>query len=1012
MKIKAYHKSLEQLHVCCEAPRAYFIPFESKESSLKPREASPYFKSLCGEWRFKFLESFEDFRDEFANKDYDCSECDNIEVPKSWQMYTDRNYDKPMYSNLEYPFPTDPPHVPDKNPCGIYFKDFELSEAFAGRKLFLNFEGVDSAFYVWLNGGFVGYSQVSHSTSEFDIGRFVKAGKNRITVLVVKWSTGTYLEDQDCFRFSGIFREVYILARSPVRLRDIHIKPIVNPELTYAEIKIEALLSQKTAVSVELVSPEGTDIGSWVFNESRFSIPVENPVLWNDENPSLYKLFVAVGDEVILFRLALRRFEIKDSVILLNGRKAKARGINRHDSHPELGHAVPYEHMKNDLHLLKRANCNAIRTSHYPNDPRFLELCDEMGFMVVDEADLETHGMGFEYPGAWDWTRWSFLSQSPEWRESYVDRAARLYERDKNHGCVIMWSLGNESGVGANHRAMAEYIRGRDSDALIHYENSHLEFKSVPEGENYADISDVESRMYPDADYIKKYLENSAYKKPFYMCEYVCSMSTGDVYDYWELVEQYDNFFGGCIWEFCDHAVNVPDENGKPRYYYGGDFGDYPNDGICCLDGLVYPDRTPRPGYYDMKRVYQQYKADYNGSGCITIKSRRKFESLSDISLLWRVECNGKTVLSGSIASLCIEPMQSREYKLFDGEDAELFGECYLTLSFTLNCDKPWAEKGYETGFEQFRIETKSTTSKPLKCEALTVSEREGYISVACGNAQYRFDKAYGRLDSIKLCGSELITEPVKFRLWRAPNYNRGSLDRWKQERIDHIVQKTYGTSVTEQNESRVIITTWISLSGPSAPPILRARVEYIFGTDASVCIVVNGTVRENAPPLPRIGLELKMQKGSEEIEYFGRGPFESYVDRHMATRFGLYQLNVADNFEHYIRPQENSSHYQTKWGYVGNDNGTGLFFRGEGIDSFCFNASHFSAEQLTDTAHDFELTPLSETVVNLDWRINAISEESIIASRHPERILDDKSFTFGFKILPAGKKDIDSFGF
>lgn len=1012
MKVKAYHKGLEQLHVGCEAPRAYFIPFESRESSAGQRETSAYFKSLCGEWRFKFLESFEDFRDEFAAEDFDCSALDDIEVPKSWQMYVDRNYDKPMYSNLEYPFPTDPPHVPDKNPCGVYFKNFELDGAFAKRELFLNFEGVDSAFYVWLNGSFVGYSQVSHSTSEFDIGHYAKAGKNRLTVLTVKWSSGTYLEDQDCFRLSGIFRDVYILARSQTRLTDIHIKPSVNTELTNADININASLSQEGEIGIKLVSPDGTDVGSWTFKESRFSVHIENPVLWNDENPALYKLFVAVGDEVILFRLAVRRFEIKDSVILLNGRKTKARGINRHDSHPELGHAVPFEHMKNDLYILKRANCNTIRTSHYPNDPRFLELCDELGFMVVNEADIETHGMGFEYTGKWDWMRWSFLSQSPEWRESYVDRAARLYERDKNYGCVIMWSLGNESGVGKNHRAMAEYIRSRDADALIHYENSHREFKAVPEGENYADISDVESRMYPEADYIESYLKNSEHKKPFFMCEYVCSMSTGDVYDYWELVEKYDNFFGGCIWEFCDHAVNIPDKNGKPRYYYGGDFGDYPNDGICCIDGLVYPDRRPRPGYYDMKRVYQQYYAEYDGRGGVIIKSGRKFLSLSDISLLWRVECNGKTVLSGSIDSLDIEPMSGKEYKLFDCDKVSFYGECYLTLSFTLNCDKPWAEKGYETGFEQFRIKTQALPKKQKKHEALMISEQEGFVFITCGKAQYRFDKAYGRLDSILLCGTQMITEPLKFRLWRAPNYNRGSLERWREERLDHISQKTYSACVTEQNENRVVISTEISLSGPSAPPVMRAGVEYIFLPDSSVCIVVNGKIRENAPPMPKIGLELIMPKGSEKMEYFGKGPLESYVDRHMSAKFGLYKLNVTENFEHYIRPQENSSHYQTKWGYVGGENGAGLFFRGEGIDYFCFNASHFTAEQLTDTAHDFELVPMDETVVNLDWRINAISENRVIASRHPERILNDKSFSLGFKILPAEKKNIEPFEF
>ncbi len=1011
MKIKAFHKSLEHLHVGAEPPRAYFIPFESKENAVNSRELSPYFKSLCGEWDFRFYRSFEDVEDEIISQHFSTSGCDKIEVPKSWQMYTQRDYDRPMYSNLEYPFPTDPPHVPDENPCGVYFRDFNLEDGFAQRELFLNFEGVDSAFYVWLNGEFVGYSQVSHSTSEFNISRFAKAGQNRLAIVVVKWSDGSYLEDQDCFRFSGIFREVYILARSEIYLRDIFIKSVLSNDFSHADIKIEASLSDEAPIKISLISPDGTDAGSWNSNKNSFSIPVENPLLWSDEKPCLYKLFVTVGDECILFRLAVRRFEIKNSVVLINGRKTKARGINRHDSHPEFGHAVPFEHMKNDLYLLKRANCNTIRTSHYPNDPRFLELCDELGFMVVDEADLETHGMGFEYPGEWDWNRWSMLSTIPEWREAYVDRAARLFERDKNRGCIVMWSLGNESGIGKNHRAMAEYIRGRDADALIHYENSHLEFKAVPEGENFADISDVESRMYADVDYIKKYLEDPKYNKPFFLCEYVDSMSTGDVYDYWELVEKYDSFFGGCIWEFCDHAVNVPDENGKPRYYYGGDFGDYPNDGICCLDGLVYPDRTLRPGYYDMKRVYQQYCAEYDGRN-VKIKSRRKFERLTDISVLWKVECNGKTVLNGSIDSLDIEPNESREYKLFEEKKARFYGECYLTLSFVHNTKTPWAQEGFETGFEQFKIETKEPAAPESEGKPLTIKNEGRYIFINCGETAYCFDTVCGRLDSIRHCGKELIAEPMKFKLWRAPNYNRSLVCRWREERLDHIAQKTYSAVISQQSGDEIRILTEISLSGPSAPPVMRAEVEYTFNSSVGVSIRVNGKIRDNAPAMPRIGLELIMPRGNERLEYFGRGLTESYVDRYMAAKFGLFKKNVGENFEHYIRPQENSSHFETKWGFVGNADGHGLLFAGEGINSFCFNASHFTAEQLTETAHDFELVPLDETVVNLDWRINSISEETVIAAHHPDRFISDKSFSFGFRINPVFIDNVNPFEF
>lgn len=448
MKTPAYHKSLETLHVNCLEPRAYFIPFaDEKTAASRERSESDYFVPLCGEWDFRFFKSFEDvLREppEYVGE----SGFDKISVPRSWQTYTDRGYDVPLYSNLEYPFPTDPPFVPDDNPCGLYVRKFTLDEKLSSRDLFLNFEGVDSCFYVWLNGKFVGFSEVSHCTSEFDVTDFAVSGENTLCVLVVKWCPGTYLEDQDCFRFSGIFREVYLLARGKERLDDIFVKSYVSDDFNSAELRVEAKLSIPCKVKYKLVAPNGAVVSEGVGGE-KFNISVNSPVLWNDEQPELYELWLTVGDEIVLLDTAVRRFEIKDGICLLNGKAVKARGINRHDSNPVTGHAVTLDDMIEDIMLIKRANCNMIRTSHYPNDPRFPALCDKYGIMLTDEADIETHGMGYDWEGEWDWTRWSHLSSAPEWREAYVDRAKRLFERDKNHGCVMLWSLGNESGAGA-----------------------------------------------------------------------------------------------------------------------------------------------------------------------------------------------------------------------------------------------------------------------------------------------------------------------------------------------------------------------------------------------------------------------------------------------------------------------------------------------------------------------------------------------------------------------------------
>ena len=609
--------------------------------------------------------------------------------------------------------------------------------------------------------------------------------------------------------------------------------------------------------------------------------------------------------------------------------------------------------------------------------------------------------MGYDWEGEWDWTRWSHLSSAPEWREAYVDRAKRLFERDKNHGCVVLWSLGNESGAGVNHRAMAQYIRSRDDRALVHYENSHLEFKAVPEGENFADISDVESRMYAGTEYIENYLNNKEYTKPFYMCEYVCSMSTGDVYLFWNLVEKYDNNFGGCIWEWCDHAVNVPDKNGNARYFYGGDFGDFPNSSICCIDGLVYPDRTPRPGYFDMKRVYQQYSAEYNGDGSVTVTSRRRFTTLDDTAIHWTLSESGKTVSEGTTAVLSTPAQGSTTVKLFDPADFDSLPSCLLTLSFVLTKDTPWAEKGFETGFEQFVL--KDYTPYVPKDGRVELSENDRFAVIKAGNIAYTFDKPYGRISSITCGGKELLSAPVEPQIWRAPCYNRGSSEMWRLKNFRYAAQKTYSCLVSN-TDGGVCIKTKIAIGGPSCPPVIHADVDYKFTSDGCVTLCFDGDVIEKCPILPKVGYRLFMPSGNESVSYFGFGPREAYVDRYKSQRLGLWNTTATDNFEHYIRPQENGAHYGTRFAEV-YSNAAGLRFEPFGMEHFSFNAQHFTAQMLEDTKHDFELEPLEDTVVSLDWRMTGISEAEY--HNDPERALrriDEKKLNFGFVIRPFEK--------
>ena len=1001
MTVPAFHKNLDTLHFGTEKPRAYFIPYDCIDDAFTGDRSKSYFLTdLCGEWGFKIYNSFEDVAESDFAADFDIGTADTVKVPGCIQLYENGKYGKPLYSNLKYPFPTDPPYTPDENPTAVFFKDFDVSAEMLERENIITFEGVAPCFYLWVNGEFKGYSQVSHCTSEFNISSLLKEGKNRLTVLVPKWCDGTYLEDQDFIRLSGIFREVYILSRGKVHIRDFEIRQTFADDFKSASLGIKCDMTGKADILYGLAAPDGSLAAQGSSNSSEFAIEINDPLLWNDEKPYLYTLFLTVDDEVIPCRIAFRKVEIKDKKLLINGKAVKLRGVNRHDSSAENGYAVTLDEMKRDLFLMKKANVNSIRTSHYPNDPRFVELCDALGFYVTDEADLETHGMGFNTDADWDWMRWSLLSTVPEWKEAYVDRAARLYERDKNRGSVIMWSLGNESGCGVNHRAMREYIKSRDENALVHYENSHLEFKAVPEGENFADISDVESRMYAGVGYIEKYLNDPEYTKPFYMCEYVCSMSTGDVYDYWALVDKYDNFPGGCIWEFCDHAVNVPDENGKPRYYYGGDWGDFPNDGVCCVDGLVFPDRTPRPGYYDMKKVYEPFCGSFE-NGVLTVKSKRYFTPLDDLTAKWVLSSGADVLKEGEIDLADIAPQSQKEYRLFDENAVEIGADAFVTVNICQKNSTPWAEKDYEVGFLQFPIAANTTPKKPEANRfEITCDEGSRYVNIACGKNEYVFDKPYGRISSVKRNGTELLAEPACFDVWHAPTYNRGSFDAWTANHLDHVSQKTYLTEVTVTG-SAVTVNTKISLGAPSSPPAIKADVKYTFKNDGGFTVEASGSIRENLPVLPRLGLKLTLLDGNENIRYFGLGNAETYPDRYKSAKFGEYALTVSENFVHYVKPQENSLHYKTRRLDIGKAGGAGLRISGFGIDDFCFNASHYSARQLTSVTHDFDLVPENKTIVNLDWRFNAISENGELDTAENKRLLKDKEFAFGFIIEP-----------
>ena len=992
------HLDLKTLHVGCEKPHAYFIPYETREKAISDnRGTSAFFKTLCGEWDFRFYKSVSDVAD-FTGKEFSDEGMDKLTVPSNWQcgLYLGRGYDVPNYTNVNYPYPVDPPHVPDENPCGLYYRDFDLDETTLRVKdVMLTFEGVDSCFYVWINDKYVGYSQVSHMTSEFNVTPYCLAGRNTVKVLVIKWCDGSYLEDQDMWRMSGIFRETYLLFRDRNRVNDIYVTPSVPESLDSATITAKITGSQSG--NWELIDAKCETVASGSLSD--VSMTLDKPCLWSDETPYLYKLIINSGSEWIGIDVGLRRLEIKDGVVLINGMKVKARGVDRHDSHHLLGHATPVDHMLNDLYIMKQHNVNAIRTSHYPNDPRFTQYCDRLGFYVIDECDIETHGMGA--------INWSLLSDSDDWTESYLDRIERLFERDKNHPSVIMWSLGNESGYGKNHVKMSEYLKARDPGRIVHYEGANKDYTG---GIQQTAVVDIESHMYPTPEWCAEYCENKTYRQPLFLCEYAHSMGNGPggFKEYWETIYSHDNFFGGCVWEFIDHSVAVPQDDGSFHFTYGGDFGDEPNDGNFCVDGLVYPDRRISNSTREMKQAYKPFRAQLidGEAGIVRIKNLNCFTKLDDCVFMWKLESNGRTVKSGYLAA-SLYPQQEKDFKL-DYDACP--GYDYLTLTLVRAADRDvWGKAGDVVGFEQFEI----AASKPEPVKLATdygapqLWDDEKYIYVKKGESEYIFEKSLGYLVSMQQSGYELLEAPMRLTVWRAPTDNDRNIKwEWKKHGFDRADTKCYGISA-ERGAGTVVVKASISLGAPAITPILKADIVYTIWSDGTLSVSTEADVAEKAPFLPRLGYELKLPQWFENLTWFGRGPGEAYADKKLASCVGLFSSSVDDQYEPYVMPQENGSHCDTKWCEVKHVGGMALYAGACGAD-MAFTASHYSTDELDRAAHHYELVRSKNTFLNLDAAQSGIGSNSCGPQLDPKWRLSAKHIAFTIRLKAAPSADID----
>lgn len=1011
MIVPRYYEDLSVLHENTMPARAYFIPASKRMDNLvEHREESDRMQLLNGTWKFQYFNSIYDVQEPFFEKDYDTENFDEIQVPSVWQM---AGYDTHQYTNIRYPFPFDPPYVPQDIPCGTYAHTFVYHKDENAPKAFLNFEGVDSCFYVWINGSYVGYSQVSHMTSEFDITDLLRDGENSIAVLVMKWCDGSYLEDQDKFRMSGIFRDVYILKRPKQAISDYHIKTRIEDMLAKVEIEMKFYSPLNVKILIEDRNGAVVALGS-IAEEGTAVLEIASPELWNTENPYLYKLILETENEVIVDHIALRKIEIKDQVIYLNGQKIKFRGVNRHDSDPVTGFTINLEQITTDLTLMKQHNFNAIRSSHYPNAPFFYEMCDKYGFMVIDEADIEAHGPFMIYRKEdTDYNRfkrWNEkIADDPVWEEAIVDRVKLMVERDKNRFCIVMWSMGNESAYGCNFEKALEWTKNFDPDRITQYESAR--YRNYDETYDYSNL-DVYSRMYPALSEIQEYLDKDG-SKPFLLVEYCHSMGNGpgDFEDYFQMIQDNDKMCGGFVWEWCDHAIaHGTAENGKTIYAYGGDHGEEIHDGNFCMDGLVYPDRTVHTGLLEYKNVYRPARViSYDKeSGELVLHNYMDFDDLKDyVKISYELTQDGLVISKGKLPEVSAAPHSEGKINLKINVPES--GKCYLKFIYHLKKELPLLDEDHILGFDEIEVSkdgakcklAEKWLQKTAVDSELQVNENDTQIHIKGREFAYTIDKRTALFTEMKFAGREYLNHPMELNIWRAPTDNDMYIkSEWKKAHYDKVYTRAYTTEVV-QGKHGVKITSHASVVAETVQKILDVTITWKIEAAGKIDADIAVTKDDEFPDLPRFGVRMFLDKKLSAVRYFGMGPQESYCDKHQAASHGLYQANVDDLHEDYIRPQENGSHYDCEYVELNNSR-YGIVASAE--KAFSFNASYYTQEELEKKTHNYELTESDSVVFCVDYALNGIGSNSCGPVVLEQYRFDDVLFRFQFTLIPYVK--------
>jgi len=927
--------------------RAYYIPESSK-------------LDLNGVWDFKFYVA------DYLENTNDWNE---ITVPSCWQAL---GYETPNYTNVNYPYPVDPPYVPDKNPMGEYKRTFNISDI--TMRHYLVFEGVSSNAEVYINDKFAGYTQGSHLQAEFDITELINKGENTILVKVRKWCSGSYLEDQDAFRFNGIFRDIYILSRPEGHITDFEITTEGNDILVKTDKEAEiSLFDSGTLIETK-------------YSTGKIRFSVDNPTHWNAEKPYLYDLEIKAAGEVIKQKIGFVTYSLScKGEFLVNGVSVKLKGVNRHDSHPLNGWTMTLDEIRYDLTQMKKLNINTVRTSHYPPHPELLNICDELGFYVMTETDIEIHGFVHRYESAGYDTKDNpeWIGNRDEWQESFLERMERTYNRDKNHTCIFSWSTGNESGFCRAQRNMIEYLRKTDSKRLIHCEDAsrtgYSEFSDVIDMEAYS-LPDIHSRMYTDFKFTEDYLNNPMFNQPYFLCEYSHAMGNGpgDVHDYWELIYKYPNFIGGCIWEWADHTVV---ENGVAKY--GGDWNEAVYDKNFCADGLVFYDRSFKAGSLNTKAAYQYIKCELEDEK-IAVTNLYDFTNLNEYTFRYEIYIDGRVITTTDLI-LDAKPKET-VYIPVNLTKKCIFGayiNCYL-----------FARDGYECAMVQLDMAAKTKKYENDNTD-VNITESEDFFIISGDDFSYKLSKHTGEIESMVKGCDEYLCEPIRLSAMRAPIDNERKIkskwmweNNWEGERLDRCMSKLYDIKV-KNNE----ITVTASLSGIGRAPFLHYIVTYAFYKNGDVRVSFSGDVRENCIWLPRLGFEIRVPYDTDTFTYFGMGEYENYIDMHYHAKMGMYESTADNEYVNYIMPQEHGNHINTKFLKM---HGGPEFISDTGFE---FNVSHYSAHTLSNAMHTDELKKDKNTIIRIDYKNSGIGSTSCGPELLEKYKLSEKHIEFSFII-------------